>query len=336
MTRYETEVQQFDSVLGVDLTLGVLNAQTFALNSFGPEQTGVFQSNSGVFATGDDTITFNGEPVEYIGSGEAQFGIETGGFLGGLLKPVTDLVFDTVSDPAPVTVFKAGGETFVIFPEGKPETLLGLESVLIRFDLTADPVTIPCFAAGTLILTPKGEVPIEDLAPGDLVRDIDGIDHEVIWVGNRTVHFSVPHPEIQNMRPVRIPAGAFGPDRPSRDLIVSPRHLLLRDGADVEVIADLNRAFCKAAHLVGDLAHLDTSLPQIQYHHILCRSHVVLVANGLPAESLRLGHRMIDDVFSAADLDRLRASFPDLLGDLPSGEMPCAYPVLRAYEARAL
>lgn len=116
MPAFTTTVQSFDSLLGVDATIADLNAQTFVLNSFGPEQEGTFQDDDGVLETNDTgETTFNGDPVTFIGSGTAQFGAAVdggGGLLGGigdLLGGVTDAVFDLVSDPAPVTVFSAGG-----------------------------------------------------------------------------------------------------------------------------------------------------------------------------------------------------------------------------------
>ena len=60
----------------------------------------------------------------------------------------------------------------------------------------------PCYAEGTLLLTPDGERRVETLAAGDLVMTAMGRRARVAWVGHRHVHRATP---------VRIEAGAFGP-----------------------------------------------------------------------------------------------------------------------------
>ncbi len=50
-------------------------------------------------------------------------------------------------------------------------------------------VTATCYAAGTRILTPRGEVPIERLHRDDLVLTISGQAQPISWVGHRRVDF---------------------------------------------------------------------------------------------------------------------------------------------------
>ena len=70
-----------------------------------------------------------------------------------------------------------------------------------------------CFAAGTRILTPRGEVEVERIAPGDLVLTRDHGLRPVRWTGSRRVDGRGA------MAPVRIEAGALGN---ARALRVSP------------------------------------------------------------------------------------------------------------------
>lgn len=51
---------------------------------------------------------------------------------------------------------------------------------------TTSPVGI-CFAAGTLIATPKGDARVEDLVIGTLVMTVDGRAVPVKWIGRQTV-----------------------------------------------------------------------------------------------------------------------------------------------------
>lgn len=342
MPAFTTTVQSFDSLLGVDATIADLNAQTFVLNSFGPEQEGTFQDDDGVLETNDTgETTFNGDPVTFIGSGTAQFGAAVdggGGLLGGigdLLGGVTDAVFDLVSDPAPVTVFSAGGEVFVQFPEGQPESILGLDSVLIRFDLTEEGAMIPCFMAGTLIRTPEGDIPIEELSAGDTVLDEFGGAHEILWTGARRVFFpDHPASSMARHRPVRVPRGTFGDAMPYIDLYLSPQHRIAITDPRLALVQDGCRGLVAATHLAGDVIHVDRRVDQITYHHILCRNHVVLVANGLPCESLYLGDCLLRDGLD----DRTRAEFEDLFPELQGEsrpEMLTALPVLHPSEVLA-
>ncbi|WP_240661736.1 Hint domain-containing protein, partial [Nioella ostreopsis] len=53
---------------------------------------------------------------------------------------------------------------------------------------TQDSAIFLCFAAGTLIATAAGEVPVEDLRIGDSVTTAEGRAVSVKWIGRQTVH----------------------------------------------------------------------------------------------------------------------------------------------------
>ena len=73
-----------------------------------------------------------------------------------------------------------------------------------------------CFAAGTPVETAAGEVAVERLAVGDLVRTLDHGLRPVRWIGSVRVDLGAgPHPA----RPVRIGAGALGPGVPVREIV---------------------------------------------------------------------------------------------------------------------
>jgi ELWxxDGT repeat protein len=147
-------------------------------------------------------------------------------------------------------------------------------------DLTT--VTL-CFATGTRIATPMGEVPVEALRPGDPVLTVGGArlaPRTIRWAG----HFSVDlarHPAPARAAPVRIRAHAFAPGVPRRDVLLSPDHGVLFRGA------------LFPARLLIDGATVVQAFPRrITYHHVELDRHAVLLAEGLPAESyLDLGTR---------------------------------------------
>ena len=92
--------------------------------------------------------------------------------------------------------------------------------------------SVVCFAEGTAILTPAGEVPVETLAEGaDVVVLRDGAQAAmpVKWMGVRHIDIA-RHPRPHTVAPVRIKAHAFGAGMPARDLSVSPAHCIFVDG----------------------------------------------------------------------------------------------------------
>lgn len=91
---------------------------------------------------------------------------------------------------------------------------------------TVENTGVICFAAGTLILTPGGEVPVETLRPGDAVVTRDNGVQRLTWVGEKALD-ATDLARQPWLRPVLIRAGSFGA---TRDLVVSPQHgVLLRD-----------------------------------------------------------------------------------------------------------
>ncbi|WP_459678509.1 Hint domain-containing protein, partial [Acidisoma sp. 7E03] len=136
---------------------------------------------------------------------------------------------------------------------------------------------VPCFAAGTRILTTRGEVPVEALVPGDRVVTVtDGAEAtaDVTWVGHRLVDLK-RHPAPEKVRPVRVQRGAFGPRMPARDLVLSPDHAIFAEGVLVPVKYLVN----------GSTVRFDPAIDRITYFHVELTQHEVLLAEGLPAES---------------------------------------------------
>ncbi len=138
----------------------------------------------------------------------------------------------------------------------------------------------PCFALGTRIGTPGGEVAVEALRAGDRVSLAAGGNAPVRWVGHRRVDLR-RHPRPETVRPVRVCAGAFGLGLPHRDLVLSPEHALLLDGMLVPV------------HVLLDGAAVAQEAPErVTYFHVELDRHGVILAEGLPAESyLDTGNR---------------------------------------------
>jgi hypothetical protein len=138
----------------------------------------------------------------------------------------------------------------------------------------------PCFAAGTRIATPRGEVAVQALQVGDLVTLVDGAAARVEWIGRRRTNL-VRHPRPEAVQPVRIAAGALADGVPARDLIVSPDHAMFLDGLLVPAKALINGA---------NITQLTRKT--VTYYHIELAAHGVLLAEGAAAESyLETGNR---------------------------------------------
>jgi hypothetical protein len=149
---------------------------------------------------------------------------------------------------------------------------------------------VPCFAAGTRVLTAAGPRAVEALRPGDLVATVlSGRLRPVRWIGRRRV---LPRGRPA-LCPVRVLAGAFGPGRPGRDLWLSPDHAVFADGALVPI-----------RHLVNGATIRREDVDAVTYVHVELAGpdgapvHDVLLAEGLAAESfLDTGNR---DSFGSA------------------------------------
>jgi len=155
-------------------------------------------------------------------------------------------------------------------------------------------VTFACFLAGTRIRTGDGWVAVEALRRGDLLLTaIDGGLRPVRWIGHRRMDAA-----DRSHHPVRIRAHSFGADLPSRDLLVSPEHGVFIDGLLVP-----------ALHLVNGTSIARVARGEIIYFHILLERHDVILAEGLPTESLLADDNIgdFDNCCDAPEIDRAMA-----------------------------
>ena len=160
-----------------------------------------------------------------------------------------------------------------------------------------------CYARGTMIRTPDGEVAVEALTPGAQVMTmVDGmlLPARVVWVGSRHLDLTT-HPTRRLVAPVRIERGAFADGLPHRDLLVSPDHAILADG----------KLICARQLLNGVTIRQESDQADVDYYHLELERHAIVLAEGLPAETyLDTGNR---GFFAVAGLPRLL--YPDPSGD---------------------
>src|SRR6478672_3797915 len=126
--------------------------------------------------------------------------------------------------------------------------------------------TTPCYCAGTLILTDRGEVEVERLAIGDNIITADGTARPIRWIGRRS--YAGRFARGSHVLPICIKAGALDVDSPRRDLWVSPHHAMFLDGVLIEAI-----------DLVNGVSVIQAERAErVDYFHIELDSHDIIVA----------------------------------------------------------
>lgn len=165
---------------------------------------------------------------------------------------------------------------------------------------------IICFAGGTMILTPSGERPIEDLQAGDELLTFDGRRTTVRW--RSTTRCSAEELALKpNLRPIRIAAGSIAPDVPNRDLYLSRQHRVLVRSPIAERLCGDREALLACNKLLSfPGVDVDAATEEVTYHHVLTDRHDILVSNGMPSESLHIGERLLDTVGAGSYREILR------------------------------
>ncbi len=151
----------------------------------------------------------------------------------------------------------------------------------------------PCLAAGTLIRTPSGNRPVEELQMGDLVLTPDG-PQPLKFLGISTRH--VNNLKATGRMPIRIQAGVFGHNLPSADIYCTPSHAFALGDCLVEAQALING---QSIYQLEELSELD-QLHQFEqrspmaehkeadsftYYSLEFEQHALVWANDLLTES---------------------------------------------------
>lgn len=123
-----------------------------------------------------------------------------------------------------------GGATSFLVTAGDDIAPGGDGEISISQITQAAPTDAPiCFAAGTLICTPTGDVAVQDLAVGDLAMTLDNGAQPLRWIGRQNLgpEALARHPHA---RPIRIRAGASGRDLPAGRVVASSTFICFSTG----------------------------------------------------------------------------------------------------------
>lgn len=162
----------------------------------------------------------------------------------------------------------------------------------------------PCFTRGTLILTDRGQVAVEDIAPGDLVWTLDNGFQPVGWAGCTTVAGR------GDFAPVRFEAGVLGNARP---ITVSPNHRMLYQSSLTELHFFEDRVLIPARFFVGMAGVQQRPVARIDYFHFMFAGHEIVQSDGCLSESFYPGSVALNGLQDATRRE-LFALFPELAG----------------------
>lgn len=139
--------------------------------------------------------------------------------------------------------------------------------------LSGGSFTQVCFAAGTMIATPTGEVAVEDLSIGDTVLTATGNAVLVKWIGRQAVGLT----SIEQL-PVCICQDALAPGKPNQDLVLTASHGIVIDDLVINASALVN-------YDTIDYIPRHKLPTTMIYYHIETEAHEVIFANGIEAET---------------------------------------------------
>ncbi|MFU8865141.1 MAG: Hint domain-containing protein [Rhodobacterales bacterium] len=179
-------------------------------------------------------------------------------------------------------------------------TLLDNGAAINPTDLTFDNTNVLCFASGTGIKTIDGVVNIEDLQVGSRVLTMDTGFQPIRWIGSRhlTAADLAANPKL---RPIRIAAGALGPNAPETDLVVSPQHrILVRSNVAERMFGETEVLVPAKLLLEYPGVSVDMDCEGVTYWHFLFDSHQIVFSDGMPTESLFTGPEAIKSVSKEA------------------------------------
>lgn len=254
----------------------------------------------------------------------------------GLEEPLFERGFDITDGyeafSATVVDLGAGSQPLLMFFGGLPPADADLWVVRAAMEIaeitrvTDQPTGVICFTPDTRIRTEHGDVPVGEIEEGDRIQTKDNGLQEVLWKGERRMSGARLY-AMPELRPIRLRRGALGVDRPDEDLVVSPAHRFLVQGAKARALFNADEVLVCARDLVDDSRVVrDHTLSEVTYVHLLLPRHEVVFANGLETESF---HPAGEALGSLADTERAR-----LVKMMPEvGADPRAY---GAYARRAL
>ncbi len=197
-----------------------------------------------------------------------------------------------------------------------------------------NPPVTPCFTQGTLIATPRGEMPAELLRAGDKVVTRDNGIQTIRWVGQNALTWR----DLQmfgHLKPVLIREGSLGDGLPERDMMVSPNHRILVSNDRTALHFDEPEVLVAAKHLIGGMGMREIDSFGTTYIHFLFDRHEILLSNGCWSESFQPDDYSLKGLGNA-QRSEIHELFPELKTPKQKTRFGNARRILTPAEARLL
>ncbi|WP_375263397.1 Hint domain-containing protein [Palleronia sp.] len=169
---------------------------------------------------------------------------------------------------------------------------------------------VPCFTPGTLIATPRGEVPVEKLREGDRVITRDNGIQEIRWIGEKRLR----HGELERqpeLRPVLVRKGALGYGLPERDMLISPNHRMLSATDETALYFEEREVLVAAKHLCHAEGIEQVGALGVCYIHFMFDRHEVVLSDGTWSESFQPGDYTLQGI-DGPQRQEILTLFPEL------------------------
>ena len=292
---------------GDDLVLGGAGMDTLYGGAGDDRLLGQDGDNTLFGDAGDDTLVGGDNADQIFGGDDADLivGGNAGDFVdGGEGGDDNDTLDLTGMGPLHIIYDPANGENGIV------EFIDGAGTVTGTMKFENIETVVPCFTPGTLIMTPSGERPVEELEVGDRVITRDNGVQKICWVGDKMIGAQSlrDNPKLQ---PVVVRKDVFGEGLPNHDLVLSPSHKLWLESEVASLYLGEREVLVATKHMVNGRSVHHIAAPEVRYIHFMFERHELVLSNRIWTESFQPG----DMSLSAIDADQraeIFAIFPEL------------------------
>ncbi len=185
---------------------------------------------------------------------------------------------------------------------------------------------VAAVSRGTPVQTPRGEVAIEDLIPGDRVTTPEG-SACVTWIGMRAYGPTEARPTLY-----RVKEQTFGRNRPAGDVVLGAGAHVRVNSPRCRPLVGRDEAFAPIAALEDSLRVIAVQPPgDIATYGIACEGQESILVGGVPIETYHPARDMMRRVTPAMLEDMAR-----LIPPLAQGFGSARIPYLSMTEAQTL
>ncbi len=231
------------------------------------------------------------------------------------------LLGDGTVQPSNITIFQLDNGDLFAIPFSNLDSL-NIQSITIKSldsdnflgkdaSASVDNTKIVCFASGTLIETDNGNVAVENLRRGDLIKTVDNGFQPIRWIGFNSLDAAALE-RSPKLYPIRFRESSLGDDLPSQDLYVSRQHRIFVRSRICERMFGVSEILLPAIQLTQlDGIEIVEDCTAITYWHFMLDRHELIWSNGAVSESLYYGCQT-DSILAPAAREEIASLFPEI------------------------